>query len=84
MDYSALSFEDLQVLWFEKQVAVETATAELDEVAGEVKKRLIEQEVVRKIGGITPEELEVIKNMQTPAQSMSTGSIESEEKAGWS
>ena len=45
--------------------------------------RLIEAEVVRKIGGITAEELEVLRNMAPTTQSMNTASIESEESVVW-
>jgi hypothetical protein len=83
MDYSTLTDDQLNELWVEKQRAVEIANAELDEIASLVKSRLIEAEVIRKIGGITPEELEVLRNMQAPAQSMSTSSIESEESVIW-
>jgi hypothetical protein len=38
---------------------------------------------VRKIGGITPEELEVLRNMAPAAQSMNTSSIESAESVAW-
>jgi len=83
MDYSTLTDDQLNVLWVEKQRAVEIVNAELDEIAFVVKSRLIEAEVIRKIGGITPEELEVLRNMNAPAQSMNTSSIESEESVIW-
>jgi len=83
MDFSTLTDEQLNDLWAEKQRAVEVANEELDQVASAVKARLIEAEIVRKIGGITPEELEVLRNMAPAAQSMNTASIESEESVLW-
>ena len=83
MDFSTLTDEQLNELWTEKQRAVEVANVELDQVAAAVKARLIEAEIVRKIGGITPEELEVLRNMAPAAQSMNTASIESEESVVW-
>jgi hypothetical protein len=83
MDFSTLTDEQLNNLWAEKQVAVEVANEELNQVAAAVKARLIEAEIVRKIGGITPEELEVLRNMAPAAQSMNTSSIESAESVAW-
>jgi hypothetical protein len=83
MDFSTLTDEQLNELWTEKQRAVEVANVELDQVAAAVKARLIEAEIVRKIGGITPEELEVLRNMAPTAQSMNTSSIESAESVAW-
>jgi hypothetical protein len=83
MDFSTLTDEQLNELWTEKQRAVEVANVELDQVAAAVKARLIEAEIVRKIGGITPEELEVLRNMAPAAQSMNTSSIESAESVAW-
>lgn len=83
MDFSTLTDEQLNELWTEKQRAVEVANVELDQVAAAVKARLIEAEIVRKIGGITPEELEVLRNMTPAAQSMNTSSIESAESVAW-
>ena len=83
MDFSTLTDEQLNELWTEKQRAVEVANIELDQVAAAVKARLIEAEIVRKIGGITPEELEVLRNMAPAAQSMNTSSIESAESVAW-
>ncbi len=83
MDFSTLTDEQLNELWAEKQLAVEVANEELNQVAAAVKARLIEAEIVRKIGGITPEELEVLRNMAPAAQSMNTASIESEESVVW-
>ncbi len=83
MDFSTLTDEQLNELWTEKQRAVEVANVELDQVAAAVKARLIEAEIVRKIGGITPEELEVLRNIAPAAQSMNTSSIESAESVAW-
>lgn len=83
MDFSTLTDEQLNQLWAEKQLAVEVANEELNQVAAAVKARLIEAEIVRKIGGITPEELEVLRNMAPAAQSMNTSSIESAESVAW-
>jgi len=83
MDFSTLTDEQLNELWAEKQLAVEVANEELNQVATAVKARLIEAEIVRKIGGITPEELEVLRNMAPAAQSMNTSSIESAESVAW-
>ena len=83
MDFSTLTDEQLNELWAEKQLALEVANEELNQVAAAVKARLIEAEIVRKIGGITPEELEVLRNMTPAAQSMNTASIESEESVVW-
>jgi hypothetical protein len=83
MDYSTLTDDQLNLLWVEKQRAVEIVNAELDQIAAAVKSRLIEAEVIRKIGGITAEELEVLRNMAPTTQSMNTASIESEESVLW-
>ena len=83
MDFSTLTDEQLNELWAEKQRAVEVANEELNQIAAAVKSRLIEAEVVRKIGGITAEELEVLRNMAPTTQSMNTASIESEESVIW-
>jgi hypothetical protein len=83
MDFSTLTDEQLNELWAEKQRTVEVANEELNQVAAAVKSRLIEAEVVRKIGGITAEELEVLRNMAPTTQSMNTASIESEESVIW-
>jgi len=83
MDFSTLTDEQLNELWAEKQRTVEVANEELNQVAAAVKSRLIEAEVVRKIGGITAEELEVLRNMAPTTQSMNTASIESEESVLW-
>ena len=83
MDFSTLTDEQLNELWAEKQRTVEFANEELNQVAAVVKSRLIEAEVVRKIGGITAEELEVLRNMAPTTQSMNTASIESEESVIW-
>lgn len=83
MDFSTLTDEQLNELWAEKQRAVEVANEELNQIAAAVKSRLIEAEVVRKIGGITAEELEVLRNMAPTTQSMNTASIESEESVVW-
>jgi len=83
MDFSTLTDEQLNELWAEKQRTVEVANEELNQVAAVVKSRLIEAEVVRKIGGITAEELEVLRNMAPTTQSMNTASIESEESVIW-
>jgi hypothetical protein len=83
MDFSTLTDEQLNELWAEKQRAVEVVNEELNQIAAAVKSRLIEAEVVRKIGGITAEELEVLRNMAPTTQSMNTASIESEESVVW-
>ena len=83
MDFSTLTDEQLNELWAEKQRTVEIANEELNQIAAAVKSRLIEAEVVRKIGGITAEELEVLRNMAPTTQSMNTASIESEESVVW-
>ena len=83
MDFSTLTDEQLNELWAEKQRTVEIVSAELDQIAAAVKSRLIEAEVIRKIGGITAEELEVLRNMAPTTQSMNTASIESEESVIW-
>jgi len=83
MDFSTLTDEQLNELWAEKQRAVEVVNEELNQIAAAVKSRLIEAEVVRKIGGITAEELEVLRNMAPTTQSMNTASIESEESVIW-
>ena len=83
MDFSTLTDEQLNELWAEKQRAVEVVNEELNQIAAAVKSRLIEAEVVRKIGGITAEELEVLRNMAPITQSMNTASIESEESVVW-
>jgi hypothetical protein len=80
MDYSTYTIEELTILKDEKETAFETAKSELDEVADALREKLINQELENKLSQLSPEEIEILRNM-IPAQ-MSIPSIQSEEEMG--
>jgi hypothetical protein len=80
MDYSTYTIEELTTLKDQKESAFETAKAELNEVADALREKLINQELENKLSQLSPEEIEILRNM-IPAQ-MSIPSIQSEEEMG--
>jgi hypothetical protein len=80
MDYSTYTIEELTTLKDEKEAAFEAARAELNEVADALREKLINQELENKLSQLSPEEIEILRNM-IPAQ-MSIPSIQSEEEMG--
>ena len=80
MDYSTYTIEELTTLKDEKEAAFEAARTELNEVADALREKLINQELENKLSQLSPEEIEILRNM-IPAQ-MSIPSIQSEEKMG--
>ena len=80
MDYSTYTIEELTTLKDEKEAAFETAKAKLNEVADALREKLINQELENKLSQLSPEEIEILRNM-IPAQ-MSIPSIQSQEEMG--
>lgn len=80
MDYSTYTIEELTTLKDEKEAAFETAKNELNEVADALREKLINQELENKLSQLSPEEIEILRNM-IPTQ-MSIPSINSEEEMG--
>jgi superfamily I DNA/RNA helicase len=64
----------------EKEVAFEAARTDLNEVADALREKLINQELENKFSQLSPEEIEILRNM-IPTQ-MSIPSIQSEEEMG--
>ncbi len=80
MDYSTYTIEELTTLKDQKEAAFETAKDELNEVADALREKLINQELENKLSQMSPEEIELLRNM-IPTQ-MSIPSIQSEEEMG--
>lgn len=80
MDYSTYTIKELTTLKDEKEAAFETAKNELNEVADALREKLINQELENKLSQLSPEEIEILRNM-IPTQ-MSIPSINSEEEMG--
>jgi DNA-directed RNA polymerase sigma subunit (sigma70/sigma32) len=80
MDYSTYTIEELVALKDTKELAFESAKSELNEVADALRDKLINQELENKLSQMSPEEIEILRNM-IPAQ-MSIPSINSEEEMG--
>jgi len=80
MDYSTYTIEELTTLKDEKEAAFEAARTELNEVADALREKIINQELENKLSQLSPEEIEILRNM-IPAQ-MSIPSIQSEEEMG--
>jgi len=80
MDYSTYTIEELIALKDTKELAFESAKSELNEVADALRDKLINQELENKLSQLSPEEIEILRNM-IPAQ-MSIPSIQSEEEMG--
>ncbi len=80
MDYSTYTIEELVALKDTKELAFESAKSELNEVADALRDKLINQELENKLSQMSPEEIEILRNM-IPAQ-MSIPSIQSEEEMG--
>ena len=80
MDYSTYTIEELTTLKDQKETAFETAKSELNEVADALREKLINQELENKLSQLSPEEIEILRNM-IPAQ-MSIPSIQSQEEMG--
>ncbi len=80
MDYSTYTIEELTTLKDEKESAFEIAKNELNEVADTLREKLINQELENKLSQLSPEEIEILRNM-IPSQ-MSIPSIQSAEEMG--
>ena len=80
MDYSTYTIEELITLKDQKETAFESAKSELNEVADALREKLINQELENKLSQLSPEEIEILRNM-IPAQ-MSIPSIQSQEEMG--
>jgi hypothetical protein len=80
MDYSTYTIEELTTLKDQKESAFEAAKSELNEVADCLREKLINQELENKLSQLSPEEIEILRNM-IPTQ-MSIPSIQSEEEMG--
>ena len=80
MDYSTYTIEELTTLKDQKESAFEAAKSELNEVADALREKLINQELENKLSQLSPEEIEILRNM-IPAQ-MSIPSIHSQEEMG--
>ena len=80
MDYSTYTIEELTTLKDQKETAFEIAKSELNEVADALREKLINQELENKLSQLSPEEIEILRNM-IPAQ-MSIPSIQSQEEMG--
>jgi hypothetical protein len=80
MDYSTYTIEELIALKDTKELAFESAKSELNEVADALRDKLINQELENKLSQMSPEEIEILRNM-IPTQ-MSIPSIQSEEEMG--
>ena len=80
MDYSTYTIEELIALKDTKELAFESAKSELNEVADALRDKLINQELENKLSQMSPEEIEILRNM-IPVQ-MSIPSINSEEEMG--
>lgn len=80
MDYSTYTIEELTTLKDQKEAAFEIAKDELNEVADALREKLINQELENKLSQMSPEEIELLRNM-IPTQ-MSIPSIQSEEEMG--
>ena len=80
MDYSTYTIEELVTLKDQKEASFETAKDELNEVADALREKLINQELENKLSQMSPEEIELLRNM-IPSQ-MSIPSIQSEEEMG--
>jgi hypothetical protein len=80
MDYSTYTIEELIALKDTKELAFESAKSELNEVADALRDKLINQELENKLSQMSPEEIEILRNM-IPTQ-MSIPSINSEEEMG--
>ncbi len=80
MDYSTYTIEELTALKDEKESALEIAKSELNDVADALREKLINQELENKLSQLSPEEIEILRNM-IPVQ-MSIPSIQSEEEMG--
>ena len=63
MDYSTLTIEELITLKDEKEAAFEIAKDELNEVADALREKLINQELENKLSQMSPEEIEILRNM---------------------
>lgn len=80
MDYSTYTIEELITLKDQKETAFEISKSELNEVADALREKLINQELENKLSQLSPEEIEILRNM-IPAQ-MSIPSIQSQEEMG--
>ncbi len=80
MDYTSYTIEQLINLKLIKETALESAKAELDEVADALREKQISLELANKLSTMTAEEIELLKNYSPSA--MTVGSILSQEEVG--
>ncbi len=80
MDYTSYTIEQLIDLKLIKEIALESAKAELDEVADALREKQISLELANKLSTMTAEEIELLKNYSPSA--MTVGSILSQEEVG--
>lgn len=80
MDYTSYTIEQLIDLKLIKENALESAKAELDEVADALREKQINLELANKLSTMTAEEIELLKNYSPSA--MTVGSILSQEEVG--
>ncbi len=80
MDYTSYTIEQLIDLKLIKETALESAKAELDEVADALREKQINLELANKLSTMTAEEIELLKNYSPSA--MTVGSILSQEEVG--
>ena len=80
MDYTSYTIEQLIDLKLIKENALESAKAELDEVADALREKQISLELANKLSTMTAEEIELLKNYSPSA--MTVGSILSQEEVG--
>jgi hypothetical protein len=80
MDYTSYTIEQLIDLKIIKETALESAKAELDEVADALREKQISLELANKLSTMTAEEIELLKNYSPSA--MTVGSILSQEEVG--
>jgi hypothetical protein len=80
MDYTSYTIEQLIDLKLIKETALESAKAELDEVADALREKQISLELANKLSTMTAEEIELLKNYSPSA--MTVGSILSQEEVG--
>jgi hypothetical protein len=80
MDYTNNTIEELLSIKETKEAAFEIAKDELNEVADALREKILNQELENKLSQLSPEEIEILRNM-IPSQ-MSVSSIQSQEEMG--
>jgi hypothetical protein len=80
MDYTSYTIEELVDLKLVKETALESAKADLDEVADALREKQVSLELANKLSSMTAEEIELLRNYNPSA--MTVGSILSQEEVG--